>query len=446
MKKFFALCFLAFIINIASFTGGVRAATVVFHDYERELINLTNKARIENGLLPVAYTEKLVNANRIRANELVLLFDHIRPSGNTSFSLLSELGITKSRAAENIAGGWRTPLETMACFMNSPTSKAIILDERYMLIGVGYANTSDSVWNDYWALTLVGSGSTKISKVSLNKKAIAPEPGFMIENSGIELILKFDDGSIGNIPLIPEMCSTYDPFSEDEQKVEVTYGEFHVTLTVNEKEKVVIAPKDPTAEQEPVSSSEQQSGSQLGSKENTKSVRWLTEVEVENHKTAGTESRDYGIKAKVIETLGTKGFYHDTLSDSGGVLVRVQLINPSLFIKDTLVSARCRGEDVTNLQYQFKIWFPKHNTRIISLAHKGAFSSKVHIAAKLFFDDMNRNTLLFYAFDDTSNKITQISDTEYYFDKFGYLQFNTTLGGEIIICDLALPLDQTLDK
>ncbi|MBE6806914.1 MAG: hypothetical protein E7527_02710 [Ruminococcaceae bacterium] len=71
-----------------------------------------------------------------RASECALRYDHIRPSGESCFTILTN----HKGAGENIAAGQLTPAEVMQDWMNSPGHKRNILDENnigYQSVGIG---------------------------------------------------------------------------------------------------------------------------------------------------------------------------------------------------------------------------------------------------------------------------------------------------------------------
>lgn len=65
-------------------------------------------------------------------------FDHTNPDGESPFDRMTDAGIRWSMAAENIAGGQRTPEAVVTAWMNSEGHRANILGDCEEL-GVGLA-------------------------------------------------------------------------------------------------------------------------------------------------------------------------------------------------------------------------------------------------------------------------------------------------------------------
>ena len=108
--------------------------------YEQEVFDLVNQIREENGLEPFVHNETLAQVARAHSQDMIDrdFFDHNNPDGKSPFDRMTAAGIRWSMAAENIAGGQRTPEEVVESWMNSPGHRANILGDCEEL-GVGLA-------------------------------------------------------------------------------------------------------------------------------------------------------------------------------------------------------------------------------------------------------------------------------------------------------------------
>ena len=79
---------------------------VTISDEEQEVLNLINEYRKENGLEDLTIDEKLQEAAKIKAEDLVEnnYFSHTSPTLGTPFELMKSQGIRYKIAGENLAG------------------------------------------------------------------------------------------------------------------------------------------------------------------------------------------------------------------------------------------------------------------------------------------------------------------------------------------------------
>ncbi len=103
-----------------------------------ELIRLVNEVRAEYGLAALSQSELLSQAAQIRAEEIAVVFDHVRPDGRECFTVLDDLGISCWSCGENIALGQKTPQEVLSAWMTSEGHRGNILSSDFDSIGIGY--------------------------------------------------------------------------------------------------------------------------------------------------------------------------------------------------------------------------------------------------------------------------------------------------------------------
>ena len=120
----------------------VKPTTVVsgIHDYEQQVLTLTNAERAKQGLAPLQADTKLMAAAREKSEDMQKnnYFSHTSPTFGSPFDRLKALGISYKAAGENIAKGQRTPAQVVQAWMDSPGHRANILNDKYTHLGVGF--------------------------------------------------------------------------------------------------------------------------------------------------------------------------------------------------------------------------------------------------------------------------------------------------------------------
>lgn len=109
------------------------------------LFDLTNEARIAEGLAPYRRLAVLDTVAQCRTDDMVArsYFGHDTPDGRKGYTdALAELGVSYAWAGENLAMNNYSP-ETSAqrahqSLMNSPAHRANILDTDFDSLGVGF--------------------------------------------------------------------------------------------------------------------------------------------------------------------------------------------------------------------------------------------------------------------------------------------------------------------
>lgn len=117
-------------------------------DYAAKVVSLVNVERAKEGLAPLKADTQLSAAAKVRAQEIVSVFDHTRPNGSSCFTVLKEMGIAYRGAGENIAYGQKTPEEVVSAWMKSEGHRANIMNKQFTTIGIGYHTVGNTA---YWA-------------------------------------------------------------------------------------------------------------------------------------------------------------------------------------------------------------------------------------------------------------------------------------------------------
>lgn len=109
-----------------------------------KVLNRVNKERAAEGLPALTMDKGLLEAAMIRAHEIAIYFDHMRPNGEWCHVVFSDY---LPLAGENIAILKKTPKEVMDMWMDSPGHRSNILGEYYTSMGVGAVTVNGTC---YW--------------------------------------------------------------------------------------------------------------------------------------------------------------------------------------------------------------------------------------------------------------------------------------------------------
>ncbi|MFG1627225.1 CAP domain-containing protein [Kribbella sp. NPDC049227] len=107
---------------------------------EREVLNLTNQIRQQQGCGPLRLDSALVEAAGRHASDMVRrhYMDHTNPDGQDPGDRMAAAGYRGSSWGENIAAGYSTAQKVVAAWMQSDGHRKNILNCRFTSIGIGY--------------------------------------------------------------------------------------------------------------------------------------------------------------------------------------------------------------------------------------------------------------------------------------------------------------------
>lgn len=110
---------------------------------EKEVFNLINQQRINNGLQALKVDEEVQRVARIKAQDMVdnNYFSHNSPTYGSPFDMLNSFKVSYKSAAENIAGN-SSNSDAVTSWMNSSGHKANILNSSYNYTGIGVVSGS----------------------------------------------------------------------------------------------------------------------------------------------------------------------------------------------------------------------------------------------------------------------------------------------------------------
>ena len=124
-----------------------------------EVLNYVNTYRSEVNATPLTIDRDLSIAATIRALEMAYddNMSHTRPNGNSCFTVLDELSLSRGRATgENVAAGYSSPKAVSEGWKSSPGHYANMIESAYSKIGIGMAQLSGTTYGTYWAQLFVG--------------------------------------------------------------------------------------------------------------------------------------------------------------------------------------------------------------------------------------------------------------------------------------------------
>ncbi|TMW74083.1 SCP-like extracellular protein [Alteribacter natronophilus] len=114
-------------------------------DFERQVIELTNQERANNGLGELDTNIELCQVARRKSQDMAEnnYFSHTSPTYGSPFDMMRDYGINYNAAGENIAQGQQTPEQVVQQWMESPSHRENILSGNYNQIGVGYESSGN---------------------------------------------------------------------------------------------------------------------------------------------------------------------------------------------------------------------------------------------------------------------------------------------------------------
>ncbi len=127
--------------NTNNNTGSTQTSSTMNSD-EKEVFNLINKQRTNNGLAALKIDEEVQRVARIKAQDMVdnNYFSHTSPIYGSPFNMLNSFKILYKTAGENIAGN-SSNSGAVNAWMNSSGHKANILNSSYNYTGIGVVSS-----------------------------------------------------------------------------------------------------------------------------------------------------------------------------------------------------------------------------------------------------------------------------------------------------------------
>lgn len=112
--------------------------TLAISSWEEELIDLTNKTRIENNLPPLEFSPKLYRAALTKAEDMAAksYFDHYSPDGKSPWDFVKTEKYNYRAAGENLAIGFTNAPQIQKSWLASQDHRKNILDSDFREIGI----------------------------------------------------------------------------------------------------------------------------------------------------------------------------------------------------------------------------------------------------------------------------------------------------------------------
>jgi hypothetical protein len=144
-----------------------------------DIMNRINSERSSRSIPTVATNTKLITAAQQKSDDMLArsYFSHIDPDGNYVWPKIEAAGYKPyTTLGENLAMDFSSPEELVAAWMNSPTHRANLLNEKFKDQGLALSSGKYEINHDttivvslFGALTTAGSaGSSKSSQVVNN--------------------------------------------------------------------------------------------------------------------------------------------------------------------------------------------------------------------------------------------------------------------------------------
>ncbi len=193
LRLFFTVFLCAFIVTASLSTAVFAESPDYVNQQEWEVLKLTNEQRAQNGELEALTTfQDISAASRLRASEIISVFDHARPDGTLCFTALDSVPYLS--LGENIAAGYSTPADVVDGWMNSPGHRQNILTQEYKHIGVGYVKK-------HWVQMFISGCETTNIAVSGVSDELQLSLNDDIASLGLMLEVKCNDHGVSYMPL-----------------------------------------------------------------------------------------------------------------------------------------------------------------------------------------------------------------------------------------------------
>lgn len=123
--------------------GSGTSNTTSLSSNEKEVFDLINEQRTNNGLTALKMDSEALNVARIKAQDMVdnNYFSHNSPIYGSPFQMLNSFKVTYKTAGENIAGN-SSNSGAVNAWMNSSGHKANILNSSFNYTGIGVVKSS----------------------------------------------------------------------------------------------------------------------------------------------------------------------------------------------------------------------------------------------------------------------------------------------------------------
>lgn len=200
-----------------------------------DLFTLTNQKRMDNGLSPLVLNTQLNNAAAGKARDMFTknYWAHNAPDGTSPWVFVTGAGYNYLYAGENLAKDFGDSVGVVNAWMDSPTHKANILNDKYKEIGFAVENGSLNGGETTLVVQFFGTRPSEPAKTSDEAanstlpppKVIQPTPTAIVNRiiptpttivpispTKVPMILKEEPKIPPTLKEIPLETSAFDPF------------------------------------------------------------------------------------------------------------------------------------------------------------------------------------------------------------------------------------------
>jgi uncharacterized protein YkwD len=173
------LLFLALLLGLTQRALATTAAEYCAEPQETEFVRLLNDYRAANGVGPVQADQYLSAGSEDHAIDMGQrnVLDHNLANGTTGFDNLAAHGWTAGGwLGEVAAGSDATAAGTLAQLKSDPPHNAILLDPKYVSVGVGRYDDGGATTARYWWVADFSSSSPMQAAVGCGAAGQADEP------------------------------------------------------------------------------------------------------------------------------------------------------------------------------------------------------------------------------------------------------------------------------
>jgi len=183
--SFITLIFVGYQVALNFFTlSGVKVLGYAANISPERIIELTNQRRAAQGLGPVKENALLSEAARRKAGDMFAFnyWAHVSPSGRDPWTFFKEVGYHYVFAGENLARDFKDPESVVQAWMNSPSHRDNLLNNKYQEIGVAVVDGSLQGMETTLVVQLFGSQSRQVA----NKPQVTPQPTVALKPAAAE--------------------------------------------------------------------------------------------------------------------------------------------------------------------------------------------------------------------------------------------------------------------
>lgn len=141
------------------------------------VVDLTNEERADENKTPLHRNTTLDAAAKLKAQHMAKnhYFAHFAPDGTSPWHWFDEAGYVYAHAGENLAIHFTDSDEVVEAWMDSPTHRANIVDDKFTEIGVGTAKGTFDGYDTVFVVQLFGAPAA-VPTAPVARSVVTPEP------------------------------------------------------------------------------------------------------------------------------------------------------------------------------------------------------------------------------------------------------------------------------